>query len=75
MKRITTDDAVRALKARKTAHPASAIAADLGVSSRAVATALRRAVNDGRVSINFRPIRRTGVATYRFVRLTSKAQP
>jgi hypothetical protein len=65
MNRITTDDAVRALKARKTAHPASAIAQDLGSTSRGVATALRHAVRDGRVSWRFKK----GIALYRFVRL------
>ena len=68
MNKITTDDAVRALKARKTAHPAMAIAQDLGSTSRGVATALRQAVKDGRVSWRFIK----GVAFYRFVRLTPK---
>lgn len=68
MKRITTEDAVRALKARRTAHPASSIAGDLGVTSRAVATALRAAVKDGRVSWRFK----RGIALYRFVRLAKQ---
>lgn len=68
MKRITADDCVRALKARKTAHPASAVAKDLGSTSRAVATALRGPVKDGRVSWNFKK----GIALYRFVRLNPK---
>lgn len=68
MKRITTEDAVRAIKARRTAHPASAIASDLGVTSRAVATALRAAVKDGRVSCRFK----SGTALYRFIRLAKQ---
>lgn len=45
----------------------------LGVptDSRAVATALRVPVSDGRVSCSYR--RNTGVASYRFVRLKAKA--
>lgn len=67
-KRITTHDAVRAAKARKTAHPASALASDLGSTSRAVATAMRAAVKDGRVSIRYIG----GIAFYRFVRLSKR---
>lgn len=69
MKRITTADAVLALKARRTAHPASALALDLGVTSRAVATAMRGAVSDGRVTMRFKK----GIALYRFQRLKPKA--
>ena len=65
MNKITTEDAVIALKARKTAHPAKSIAEDLGSTSRGVATALRHAVADGRVSWRFKK----GIALYRFVRL------
>ena len=68
MTKITVDQAVRALKVRKTAHPASAIAQDLGSTSRGVATALRYAVKDGRVLCRFKK----GIALYRFVRLTPK---
>jgi hypothetical protein len=68
MRKITTSEAVLAVRARRTAHPASAMASDMGVSARAVATALRPAVRDGRVSIRF--IR--GIGHYRFHRLTAK---
>ena len=69
---ITAEDCVRALKARKTAHTASDIAGDLGSTSRAVATALRRPVEDGRVACRYM---KTGIAHYRFVRLKAKVQP
>lgn len=69
-KRVTTEDAVRAAKARKTAHPAKALAGDLGSTSRAVATAMRAAVDDGRVSIRYKG----GIALYRFVRLSKKGR-
>lgn len=68
VKKITVEDAVRALKNRKTAHPARALADDLGVTSRAVATAMRNAVADGRVTIRFKK----GIALYRFIRLTPR---
>lgn len=68
MKRITTEDAVLALRARRTAHPASAIASDLDVTSRAVATALRAAIKDGRVICRFKK----GAALYRFVRMAKQ---
>lgn len=71
MKTITTGDAVLALKARRTAHPASALALDLGVTSRAVATALRGAVSDGRVTMQFKK----GLALHRFRRLKPQATP
>lgn len=69
--KITTADAVLALKKRGTAHHASALAADLGCTSRAVATALRAAVADGRVTMRFTK-QSAGAAFYRFVRLTAK---
>jgi hypothetical protein len=69
--KITTDDAVRALKSIRTAQKASTIALLLGVTSRAVATALRPAVDDGRVTIRW-PKRIGGIALYRFVRLKAK---
>ena len=69
--RITCEDAVRALKN----HGLSATAACLahffpGSSSRAVATALRKATGDGRVEMTFKK----GIAFYRFKRLKAKEQ-
>lgn len=66
MSKITCDQAVRALKELGTSSPAKNIAARLDTDSRAVATALRQAVKDGRVSWSFKE----GIAFYRFVRLT-----
>lgn len=63
--RVTCDDAVKALKAINTSVGAKAIAAHLGTSSRAVATALRQATEDGRVSMRFKG----GLALYRFKRM------
>jgi predicted transcriptional regulator len=71
-KTITAEDCVLALKARKTAHTASDIAGDLGSTSRAVATALRMPVKDGRISARFT---KEGVMYYRFVRLKAKVRP
>lgn len=65
MSKITCDQAVRALKELRTSNPAKNIAAKLGTDSRAVATALRQAVKDGRVTWSFIK----GIAFYRFVRL------
>lgn len=64
--RVTCEEAVRALKRIKTTADARQIAAALAASPRAVATALRQATNDGRVSIRFKK----GLALYRFKRLT-----
>ena len=71
-KPITADDCVRKLKWLKTAAVASDIAFWLGSTSRAVATALRGPVKDGRVSAR---MARAGVMYYRFVRLKAKVQP
>lgn len=70
MSAITCDQAVRALKEIGCSQPARVIATYMGTDSRAVATALRGAVSDGRVSISFR--HKDGVARYRFVRLAAK---
>lgn len=74
-KRITVEQAVRALRSLGAAATAKAIAASMSdeageVTSRAVATALRQPVSDGRVTINFK--RR--VPTYRFIRLIAKGK-
>lgn len=68
---ITCDRAVRALKELGRSQRAREIAAHLGAGTRAVATALRGAVNDGRVSISYR--HKDGVARYRFIRLAAKS--
>ena len=66
MKKITCQDAVLALKQRGLSTPAKDIAEMLGTDSRAVATALRSATKDGRVTSTHRK----GIAFYRFKRLT-----
>lgn len=75
--KITCEQAVLALKKLKTSSPATTIAPLLNTDTRAVATALRAAVNDGRVSITYRRgakgEQRRGF--YRFVRLTPRAKP
>lgn len=77
--KITTGDAVLALRALRTSHPARLIASYMnahgfpGVDSRAVATALRGAVKDGRVTCNYR--KRGADASWRFVRLTPRTSP
>ncbi|QXV72212.1 hypothetical protein Acf1_00015 [Acidovorax phage ACF1] len=68
MTRITCEQAVLALKELRTSHPAKSIALHLGTDARAVATALRAATNDGRVSCSWSK----GLAYYRFVRLSPK---
>lgn len=79
MSKITTQDAVLAAKFFRSSQPAAALAGYLSkqkggpVTSRAVATALREAVSDGRVKINYP--KGLQVATYRFVRLTAKPEP
>lgn len=76
---ITGDQAVAALKNLGTASCAATIAGYLTmtlggfVDSRAVATALRGPVDDGRVTLTWR--RKAGRASYRFVRLKAKVAP
>ena len=65
-KKITCEDAVMALKKLKVFVPAKLIATVLDTDSRAVATALRKATNDGRVYVRYSK----GIAEYRFTRLT-----
>jgi hypothetical protein len=68
--KITCEDAVRALKIHGLSTTAKCLAQFLpGADSRAVATALRKATNDGRVNIRYT---KKGIAFYRFVRLTAK---
>lgn len=69
--KLTTADAVRALQKLRLSSSAAIVAAHLGTTSRAVATALRSAVADGRVRRRFTK----GIAWYRFVRLTAKPLP
>lgn len=70
MSKITCEDAVMVLKKARTFQSAQYIAAELNASPRAVATCLRRATRDGRVTMRFR--RGVGIALYRFERLTPK---
>jgi hypothetical protein len=68
-KKITGDDCVRVLKTMTNGGTAADIAFLLKTDSRAVATALRKPVNDDRVKINYN--RGSGMgATYTFVRST-----
>lgn len=70
--KVTADDCVRAAQAIRTACSAQQIAERLGTSPRAVATAIRSAVKDGRVSIRFP--KGLNMALYRFVRVKAKPQ-
>lgn len=69
MKKTTAAEAVQALKQHKLSLKAAQLADIMGTDSRAVATALRGPVKDGRVHWHFKK----GVAWYRFVRQTAKA--
>ena len=71
-KRITCDAAVAALKVLGRSVRAKEIAEALGTTSRAVATALRGACEEGRVSIVYK---KTGIATYRFKRMKKGPTP
>ena len=71
MNRITAEMCVKALKATGRSIPAREIAQHVGGDSRAVATALRKPVRDGRVKIMYKRGLGYG-AWYRFVRLTAK---
>lgn len=70
--KITAEQCVLALKKHGLSTTAKELAECIGMTdSRAVATALRKPVRDGRVSINYK--RGLGLgAHYRFVRLTAK---
>lgn len=68
---ITGDQVVYTLKCIGKAQTAADIATHLGTDSRAVATALRQPVEDGRVARTWR--RSKQKASYRFVRLKAKA--
>lgn len=68
MEKVTCEQTVRKLKHIGRSVPAKTIALFLNTDSRAVATALRSAVRDGRVTINYR----RGIGHYRFVRLVAK---
>lgn len=76
-RKITCADAVMALKKLGRSVPATEISRELGTTPRAVATALRRACSDGRVSIRYGAARsypgaRLQVALYRFRRMNPK---
>jgi hypothetical protein len=66
-KKITGDDCVKCLKTMSNGSTAADIAFLLNTDSRAVATALRKPVKDGRVKWG-KFVR--GVATYTFLRST-----
>jgi hypothetical protein len=67
--RITAEQCVKALKARNLSTTAKRLAEYMGeTQSRAVATALRNPVKDGRVKVCFSG----GLTYYRFVRLKAK---
>lgn len=70
--KITAEQCVMALKRRNLATTASELAEHIGeTDSRAVATALRKPVKDGRVKIRY--TRGLGFgASYRFVRLKAR---
>lgn len=68
--KITAVDAVLELKRLGTATTARELAYYLGTTSRAVATALRGPVKDGRIKITYH--RKTQQATYRYLRLNAK---
>jgi hypothetical protein len=70
MNKIKAEDAVLALKKISTSQSAKFVAERLGTDSRAVATALRGPVADGRVGITYRY--GGGIALYRFKRLKAK---
>ena len=65
MKKITANDVVLALKAIKLSTSAKSLAFWMNTSSRAIATALRGPVDDGRIYCRYQK----GIAYYRFVRL------
>lgn len=73
-KRITAEMVVRALKALRRTVRVGEIARELGTEdTRAIATAARIPAADGRIAVRYP--KRSGSATYRFIRLTAKDQP
>lgn len=70
VRKVTGAEVVRALKTIGRRVPAKEVAWWLGTDSRAIATALRLPVNDGRVSCRYKK----GIARYRFTRLTAKVE-
>ncbi len=70
--KVTAEQCVMALKRRNLNSTAKELADYLGTDSRAVATAMRKPVRDGRVTIRY--TRGLGFgASYRFVRLKAVA--
>lgn len=67
---ITCNEAVLELKKIRRSTTAKELADRMNTDSRAVATALRKATEDGRVAIIYG--RRRGIGLYRFKRLTPK---
>lgn len=70
-KKITCEQVVLALKAHRLSTTAASIAARMGTDSRAVATAVRAAVKDGRVTRHYKKAGKGQqvCAYYRFMRL------
>lgn len=69
MNKVTCEQVVRMLKEIRVSTTAKHVAERMGTSSRAVATALRAATEDKRVSFRYKK----GICWYRFVRLTPRA--
>jgi len=68
---IHANDVLLVLKALKKSAKAKDIAEVLGTDSRAVATALRKPTNDGRIACTFK--RKQNLCTYRFIREKAKS--
>lgn len=65
--KVTAEDCVQALKNIGLPVTAAALAGYMGTTSRAVATALRKPMRDGRVTAKFS--KKTGICTWRFKRM------
>jgi len=65
MGKVTAEQCVRALKTHGLSSSAKVISQFVDADSRAVATAMRQPVRDGRVTITWK----RGIAFYRFKRL------
>ena len=68
MNKVTCEQVVRMLKEIGVSTTAKHVAERMGTSSRAVATALRAATEDKRVSFRYKK----GICWYRFVRFTPR---
>lgn len=65
---ISSDDVVYACRMLRTSQKATTIARFLGTTTRAVATAARVPIADGRLKTSYKG----GLARYRFVRMKAK---